>query len=144
MNIVPRNSKDVYVSDDRDEMDIDFIYNNLKSLYWATNLTRENLIGRMMNSLCFGIFADGRQVGFARVITDFFSFAYLADVFVEEKERGKGYSRILLEYILDYPSLRDIKWLLATRDMHGLYKKFGFTDVANPERFMGKNGWRSF
>jgi GNAT superfamily N-acetyltransferase len=144
MNNEPENMKGVYATDERDKMDIDFIYNNLKTLYWATNLTRENLVGRMMNSLCFGVFADNRQIGFARVITDYFSFAYLADVFVEEGERGKGYSRVLMEYILDYPSLRDIKWLLATRDMHDLYKKFGFTEVANPGRFMGKNGWRNF
>lgn len=144
MNIMEGNINGVYISDDRDKMDVDFIYNNLKTLYWATNLTRENLVGRMNNSLCFGVFADGRQKGFARVITDYFSMAYLADVFVEEKERGKGYSRVLMEYILDYPSLDNIKWLLATRDMHALYKKFGFTEVANPERFMGKNGWRAF
>src|SRR6476619_1994723 len=118
MNIAPGNKKDVYASDDRDKMDVDFIFNNLKTLYWATNLTRENLVGRMMNSMCFGVFVDDRQTGFARVITDFYSFAYLAYVFIEEKERGKGYSRVLMEYILDYPSLKDIKWLLATRDMH--------------------------
>jgi GNAT superfamily N-acetyltransferase len=140
----PVNETGVFAIAGRDKMDIDFIYNNLKTLYWATNLTRENLIGRMMNSMCFGVFADGSQKGFARVVTDYFAFAYLADVFVEEKERGKGYSRVLMEYILNYPSLRDIKWLLATRDVHGLYKKFGFTPVANPERFMGKNGWQSF
>jgi GNAT superfamily N-acetyltransferase len=140
----PVNETGVFAIADRDKMDIDFIYNNLKTLYWATNLTRENLIGRMMNSMCFGVFANGSQKGFARVVTDYFAFAYLADVFVEEKERGKGYSRVLMEYIFNYPSLRDIKWLLATRDMHGLYKKFGFTPVANPERFMGKNGWQSF
>ena len=94
--------------------------------------------------MCFGVFVNDQQKGFARVVTDYFSFAYLADVFIEEKERGKGYSLILMEYILDYPSLRDIKWLLATRDMHRLYEKFGFYGVNNPERFMGKNGWRSF
>jgi GNAT superfamily N-acetyltransferase len=107
-------------------------------------VTRENVIGRMMNSMNFGVFAYGRQVGFARVITDYFSFAYLADVFVEEPSRGNGYSRILMEYIIDYPVLRNIKWLLATRDMQGLYTKFGFTPVNNPSRFMGLNGWKSF
>ena len=135
---IQNNDKGVYASGNRNEMDIDFIYNNLKNLYWATNLTRENLMGRMMNSMCFGIFVNGQQKGFARVVTDYFSFAYLADVFVEEKERGKGYSRILMEYILDYPSLRDIKWLLATRDMHRLYEKYGFAGIANPDRFMGR------
>jgi GNAT superfamily N-acetyltransferase len=90
------------------------------------------------------LFAGDRQIGFARVITDYFSMAYLADVFIEEKERGKGYSKPLMEYILAYPPLKDIKWLLATRDMHALYKKYGFTEIANPDRFMGKNGWKSF
>src|SRR5687767_10589698 len=125
----------VYATGDRNKMDIEFIYNNLKTLYWATNITRENLIGRIMNSMCFGVFANGSQKGFARVVTDYFSFAYLADVFIEEKERGKGYSRILIEYIIDYPLLKDIKWLLATRDMHELYAKFGFTSLNNPDRF---------
>ena len=144
-NLLTQNDEDgLYATGDRNKMDIDFIYNNLKTLYWATNLTRENLMGRMMNSMCFGIFVNDQQKGFARVVTDYFSFAYLADVFVEENNRGKGYSRILMEYILDYPSLRDIKWLLATRDMHGLYEKFGFSRLTNPERFMGKNGWKSF
>ena len=138
-----RHQTGIYATDDRNKMDVDFIYNNLKELYWATNLTRENLIGRMMNSMCFGVFANDQQTGFARVVTDYFSFAYLADVFVEEKERGKGYSRVLMDYILDYPSLRDIKWLLATRDCHALYEKFGFTPVNDSGRFMGKNGWKS-
>ena len=142
--MVAVNTNDVYISDDRRMMDVEFIYNNLKTLYWATNITRENLTGRINNSLCFGVFVNGRQKGFARVITDYFSMAYLADVFVEEKERGKGYSRMLMNYIFEYPSLKDIKWLLATRDMHGLYRKFGFTDIPNPDRFMGKNGWRAF
>lgn len=142
--LIQQGSKGVYATGERNKMDIDFIYNNLKNLYWATNLTKENLIGRIMNSMCFGVFVNDSQKAFARVVTDYFSFAYLADVFVEEKERGKGYSRILIEYIIDYPSLRDIKWLLATRDMHGLYEKFGFSEVSNPGRFMGKNGWKSF
>ncbi len=142
--LTQKNEYGVYATGDRNKMDIDFIYNNLRNLYWATNLTRENLIGRIMNSMCFGVFVNDQQKGFARVVTDYFSFAYLADVFVEEKERGKGYSRILMEYILDYPSLRDSKWLLATRDMHSLYEKFGFSGVNNPGRFMGKNGWKSF
>src|SRR5690349_11053248 len=120
------NTEHVYVSDERDKMDIDFIYSNLKTLYWATNLNKENLVGRINNSICFGLFAGDRQIGFARVITDYYSMAYLADVFIEEKERGKGYSKPLLEYILAYPPLKDIKWLLATRDMHALYKKYGF------------------
>ena len=142
--LTQKEDNGAYATGDRNKMDIDFIFNNLRHLYWATNLTRENLIGRIMNSMCFGVFVNDQQKGFARVVTDYFSFAYLADVFIEEKERGKGYSKILMEYVLDYPSLRDIKWLLATRDMHRLYEKFGFYGVNNPERFMGKNGWRSF
>jgi ribosomal protein S18 acetylase RimI-like enzyme len=134
----------VYVSDAMNDMDVDFIYEQLRTMYWATNITRENLLGRMINSLCFGVFEHGKQKGFARVVTDYFSFAYLADVFVEEQSRGKGYSRLLMEYIMDYPTLRDQKWLLATRDAHKLYEKFGFGPVSDPQRFMGRNGWRSF
>jgi GNAT superfamily N-acetyltransferase len=142
--VISKEPPPVYVSADLKDMDTDFIYDNLKTLYWATNITRENLIGRMLNSICFGVFADGKQKGFARVITDYFSFAYLADVFIEEQSRGKGLSRVLLEYIINYPVLKDQKWLLATRDMHSLYEKFGFIPVIHPQRFMGKNGWRSF
>jgi ribosomal protein S18 acetylase RimI-like enzyme len=133
----------VYISSALNDMDIDFIFEQLRTTYWATNITKENLLGRMINSLCFGVFEQGKQKGFARVVTDYFSFAYLADVFIEENSRGKGYSRLLMEHILDYPPLRDQKWLLATRDAHKLYEKFGFSAVADPQRFMGKNGWRS-
>lgn len=130
------------VSTRKDLLNVDFIYNHLKNSYWARNVTKEDVIGRIMNSLCFGIFIQGRQIGFARVVTDYFSFAYLADVFVEENERHKGYSLLLLDHIFNYPELTGIKWLLATMDAHGLYKKYEFTEIANPERFMGKNGWK--
>ena len=135
------NDENIIVTTDKDKMDVDFIFHQLKKLYWARQLTRENLLGRIRNSISFGIFVENRQVGFARVITDYFSFAYLADVFIDEHERGKGYSKILLDYILAYPDLKGIKWLLATKDLHGMYAKYGFTPVSNPERFMGMNGW---
>jgi ribosomal protein S18 acetylase RimI-like enzyme len=133
----------IYVTAREDLMDLEFIYEGLKNTYWAGIITKENCIGRIRNSLSFGVFIHGKQIGFARVITDYFSFAYLADVFVDENHRGRGYSKLLMEYILNYPELTGIKWLLATKDAHELYKKYGFTQIENPERFMGKNGWKA-
>ena len=140
MNIVPENTSGVYASDDRDKMDIDFIYNNLKTLYWALNLTRENLVGRMMNSMCFGVFIGERQIGFARVITDYFSFAYLADVFIDENYRGRGLGKWLVNMILAHPDLQGLRRImLATRDAHKLYEQLGFIAMPNPDRYMVYN-----
>jgi GNAT superfamily N-acetyltransferase len=91
----------------------------------------------IQNSLCFGAFCDGKQIGFARVITDFATFAYLADVFVVPEHRGRGMSKMLVRAVLAHPQLRGLRRiLLATRDAHGLYKKFGFEPLAHPEHFM--------
>jgi GNAT superfamily N-acetyltransferase len=89
------------------------------------------------NSLCFGVYAGQEQVGFARVITDFTTFAYLGDVFILEGSRGKGLAVWLMEVIMGHPSLQNLRrWMLATRDAHGLYEKFGWRPLANPERIM--------
>lgn len=133
-----------YISTRKDLMNVEYIFEQLKNSYWAKNITKEEVMGRIANSLSFGLFKRDRQIGFARVITDYNSIAYIADVFIEERERGNGYSRVLLDHILNYPKLNGVKWLLATRDAHGLYEKFGFSAVANPERFMGKDGWSPF
>jgi GNAT superfamily N-acetyltransferase len=88
-------------------------------------------------SLCFGLFEDGRQIGFARVITDAATFAYLADVYVLESHRGRGLATWLMKSILAHPDLQGLRrWMLVTRDAHGLYRKVGFSDLAHPERIM--------
>ena len=90
-------------------------------------------------SLCFGVYCHEKQIGFARVITDYVVFAYLMDVFIAEEHRGKGYSSILIDAMMKEPQLQQVKiWRLATSDAHFLYEKFGFTALAHPEKMMEK------
>jgi GNAT superfamily N-acetyltransferase len=127
----------VTISTDPARFDIDLIHNFLSSSYWARNIPREVVEKCIRNSLSFGAFADGRQVGFARAVTDRATFAYLADVFVVREYRGRGISKLLLRAILDHPDLQGLRrLLLATRDAHGLYAKFGFKPLAEPELYM--------
>ncbi len=89
------------------------------------------------NSLNFGLYKDNEQVGFARVVTDYCTFAWLADVFVVNEYRGRGLSKWLMEVVLDHPALKGmLRWVLATRDAHGLYRQFGFRQMEQPERWM--------
>jgi GNAT superfamily N-acetyltransferase len=125
------------VSTDKSKLNVPFIQNFLKDTYWAKNRTIETVQISIDNSLCFGIYYENEQVGFARVITDLVSIAYLMDVFIIDEHRGKGYSSILIKAMIDEPQLKEIKiWGLATLDAHFLYKKFGFTSVDNPEKLM--------
>lgn len=129
----------ITVSTDKTKLDIHFIHNFLKDTYWAKNRTIEVVQTSIDNSLCFGIYLENEQVGFARVITDFVSIAYLMDVFIIEKHRGKRYSSFLINKMMTEPQLQQIKiWGLATLDAHFLYKKFGFTAIENPEKLMEK------
>ena len=129
----------ITVSTDKSKLDISFIHNFLKHTYWAKNRTIEVVQISIKNSLSFGIYLNDEQVGFARVITDLVSIAYLTDVFIVEKHRGKNYSSILMNAIMTEPQLQGIKiWGLATIDAHFLYQKFGFTAVENPEKLMEK------
>jgi GNAT superfamily N-acetyltransferase len=122
------------ISDERARLDQDVIYGFLsRESYWARGRSR-GLIGRSIeNSLPFGVYrADGRQVGFARVVTDRATFAWLADVFVLPEERGRGLSKWLVECVLAHPELQNLRrWLLATRDAQGLYRRYGFAEPAN-------------
>ncbi len=91
----------------------------------------------IQHSLCFAAYLDGRQIGFARVVTDYATFAYVADVFVVPEHRGRGISKLLLRAILEHPELQGLRrFLLATHDAHGLYAQFGFQPLAHPEHFM--------
>jgi N-acetylglutamate synthase-like GNAT family acetyltransferase len=105
--------------------------------YWAQEVTREILDRSVENSLCFGVYLDGKQIGFARVVTDFATFAWLADVFIVEEKRGRGFSKKLVAAVLAHPKLPGLRrFMLGTRDAHGLYAQFGFKPLAQPERFM--------
>jgi N-acetylglutamate synthase-like GNAT family acetyltransferase len=129
----------IAVSTDKDLLDVDFIHRFLTDIYWAKGRTVQEVRDTIRHSYCFGIYLDGKQVGFARLATDFTVFAYLMDVFISEVHRGNGYSSILMEYIMNDPKLASVKiWRLATSDSHFLYKKFGFSSLAHPEKLMEK------
>lgn len=127
------------ITTDKDQLDLSFIHQFLTNSYWAKGRTLEELKLCIDNSLNFGVYLDGRQIGYARVVTDYFQFAYLMDVFIDEMHRGKGYSKKLLQAVLEEKPLVNMKvWRLATTDSHGLYEKFGFKPLSDPSRFMEK------
>lgn len=116
---------------------VEFIHAFLSKSYWAENIPLETVQRSIDNSLCFGVFHLGRQIGFARVITDNATFGYLADVFIDEAYRGQGLSKWLMEEIMAHHDLQGLRrMMLATRDANGLYAKFGFSELTFPERWM--------
>lgn len=128
------------ISTDKSKIDLPIVHNFLSHSYWAGQIPRETVKESIENSLCFGIYHYEELVGFARVITDFATFAYLADVFVLPPERGKGLSKWLMEVIIDHPRLQGLRrFILATRDAHKLYSQFGFRPFAKPERWMERH-----
>ena len=130
---------DFLVSCDSQSLDVDRIHAFLTRSYWAEGVTRETVVRSIENSIPFGVYRDGSQVGFARVISDRASYAYLADVYVEEAQRGKGLSKLLLRAVMAHPELQGLRrWILGTRDAHGLYRQVGFTELQRPERWMEK------
>lgn len=126
----------VEISTDPQRLDMTLIHHCLaESAYWAMGRPRDVVQRAFDNSLCFGAYADGRQVGFCRVVTDYATFAWLADVFVLEEARGQGVGKALVRAVQDHADLRALRILLATRDAHGLYAQYGFEPV-RPDRFM--------
>jgi GNAT superfamily N-acetyltransferase len=129
----------IHISTDKTKLDVPFIQAFLTRAYWAKNRTLEEVQITIDSSFCFGIYLEGKQIGFARVVTDYAVFAYLMDVFIIEEHQGKGYSTLLMEAIMKEPLLQNVKiWRLATTDASFLYSKFGFTPLANPEKLMEK------
>ena len=129
----------ITVSTDKNKLNVPFIQNFLKDIYWAAGRTIDEVQTTIDASFCFGIYLDDEQVGFARVITDYVVFAYMMDVFIDEKYRGKGYSSILIDAMMKESKLQQVKiWRLATSDAHYLYEKLGFTPLAYPEKMMEK------
>jgi GNAT superfamily N-acetyltransferase len=107
--------------------------------YWAKERTREQTQKAIENSLSFGVYKGEKQIGFARVVTDYATFAYIGDVFILDEFRGRGLSKWLMETIVNHPDLQNLRrWILATRDAHELYEKFGFRELKAPERWMEK------
>ncbi len=131
------NQSAITVSTNTSKLDFEFIHDFLTNIYWAKGRTREAMQTAIDNSLNFGIYLNKQQVGFARVLTDKVQLAYLLDVFIAEEHRGKGYSKILMQHIMDHPDVAQVQiWRLGTDTAHGLYEKFGFTPITRPGDFM--------
>ena len=125
------------ITSDVARLDIDSIHAFLAQSYWSPGIPRRVVDRAISNSLCFGVFFGNEQVGFARVVTDRATFAYLADVYVLEAHRGKGLARRLMNEVMRHPDLQGLRRiLLATRDAHGLYSKYGFAPLKAPDRIM--------
>jgi len=125
------------ISTEKEKLDIDLIHSFLNRTYWAEGISKEIIRRSIEGSLCFGVYENDKQVGFARMITDKATFAYLADVFIIEEYRGRGLSKWLMEVIMSHPDLQGLRrMILATKDAHGLYKQFGFTPLINVDRWM--------
>lgn len=129
---------DYQISTDPDRLDRDMIFRFLsEDSYWCPGIPRSVVDRSIDHSLCFGVYQDGAQVGFARIVSDRATFALVADVFVLEAHRGKGLSKWLMHEVMEHPDLKGLRrLLLLTSDAHSLYKQFGFTEIGNPQRFM--------
>ena len=131
-------NKGFSISTDNNLLDLGLIHHYLdKDSYWANGIPFDKLERSIKNSLCFGVYFEGKQIGFARVVTDKATFGYLADVFILPEFRKQGLSKWLVQTIMNHPDLQGLRrWSLATVDAHGLYAQFGFTEITNPERWM--------
>ena len=137
MNIVEYRCGEYLVSTDRALIDTEVVFEVLTSSYWANGIRREIVVRSIDNALCFGIYKGREQVGFARVISDFATYAYIGDLFIVESHQGRGLGKFLMESILKHPQLQGLRrWSLVTRDAHGLYEKFGFEALKKPENYM--------
>jgi len=125
-------------STDKEKLQVEYIHHYLsKESYWAQNIPLQIVEKSIEGSLCFGVYKENQQVGFARVITDYATFGYLADVFIDKDHRGQGLSKKLMAFILEQDSVKILRrFMLATLDAHGLYRQFGFNPLREPARFM--------
>lgn len=125
------------ISTDKSKLDLEVIHNFLSNSYWAENIPLAVVQKCIDNSFCFGVYEGEKQIGFARVITDYSTFAYFSDVFILEDYRGLGLGTWLIETIMAHPELQGLRrWMLATKDAHRLYQQFGFQELKKPEWFM--------
>lgn len=136
--IVEKNTTHYFFSTDKTKLQVNRIHQFLsEESYWALNIPLHLVQEAIRGSLCFGVYFESQQIGFARVITDNASFGYLADVFIVKDHRGKGLSKELMRFVMEYPTIKMLRrFMLATKDAHGLYKQVGFTALAEPARFM--------
>ncbi len=127
----------VEISTDKNRLQISTIHAFLTGSYWAKGRTIEEVKKSIDHSLCFGVYVDDEQIGFARVCTDYTILAYLMDVFILPKFRGLGYAKMLMKVIIDEPQLQKCHtWMLKTNDAHSLYEQFDFTELSDPRKVM--------
>lgn len=125
------------LSFDPAELDLDVIHGFLTTSYWSPGIPRETVARAIAGSLCVGAYRERRQIGFARVVSDRATFAYLADVFVLDEARGEGIGRAMVRALMEHPELQGLRrWFLATLDAHGVYEALGWQPVAHPERLL--------
>jgi GNAT superfamily N-acetyltransferase len=135
--VIEQRRGEFLLSTDPERLDVNLIHTFLTSSYWAKGIPLETVARSIQNSLCFGVYANRKQVGFARVISDFATYAYIGDVFILESFRGRGLGKWIMQSIIHHPRLQALRrWSLVTRDGHRLYAQFGFTPLESPERYM--------
>src|SRR5215212_2314165 len=135
--IIEKQHGQFTISTDPKRLDIDAICDFFTRAYWAMGRPRERSERALANSLVFGLYDGEKQIGLARVISDYSIFAYLCDVFIHEDYRAHGLGKWLIQTIMEHPDLKDIRrWVLITTNAHGLYKQFGFTSMEDPEHWM--------
>lgn len=129
--------KTIEISTDKNKLQIEIIHQFLTNSYWAKGRTLDEVKKTIDHCLCFGVYLEDKQIGFARLSTDYTIFAYVMDVFILEAHQGKGYSKQLMKAICEEPKLQSCKvWMLKTSDAHGLYEQFGYTSLSHPEKVM--------
>ena len=136
----------VLYSTDKNKLQIERIHQYLsEESYWARNIPMAIVEESIRGSLCFGVYFESKQIGFARVITDYASFGYLADVYILPEHQGKGLSKELMSFIMAFPAIKNLRrFMLATKDAHDLYKAFGFSALAEPQRFMEVKAFETY
>lgn len=140
MKVLEKQKGEFTISTDPNRLQTDAIHKFLsEESYWANKRTKQQTVTAIKNSLPFGVYTGENQIGFARVVTDYATFAYLGDVYILEEFRGRGLSKWLMETIVNHPDLQGFRrWILATKDAHALYEKYGFTALKHPARWMEK------
>jgi GNAT superfamily N-acetyltransferase len=137
--IIEAHKEDFTISTDPARLDIDAVAEMLTRAYWARGRSSDLIARYVQHSLVFGVYHEDKQIGLARVISDYTTFAWLCDVFIHEDYRGNGLGKWLMETVHAHPDLQGLRrWMLATKDAHGLYKQFGWAPLDNPERWMQK------
>ena len=127
----------IEITTDINRLDIDVVHQFLTNSYWAKGRTIDEVRRSIDNSLNFGVYLNNKQIGYARICTDYTVFVYLMDLFILPEYRGKGYSKALMKVIVEEPTLKTCKvWMLKTKDAHELYRQFSFTDLKHPEKLM--------